>query len=110
MAYSVIADHTRTLTFAITDGCVPSNDGRGCVLRRIFRRAIRYGKQIFGAPPVHFCCCLCCICECCMLGFVFVSSMLLYVPVFFGVFVSITPRVSQAFSPLSQPSSLPMLT
>lgn len=48
-AYRVIADHIRTLTFAINDGALPGNDGRNNVLRRIIRRGIRYGRQILRA-------------------------------------------------------------
>src|SRR5262249_61277333 len=54
-AYRVIADHIRALTFAITDGAVPSNTKRGSVLRSILRRAERYGRQHLGTtkPFLH---------------------------------------------------------
>merc|ERR1711990_949308 len=45
MAYRVLADHARTLTIALADGGRPDNTGRGYVLRRILRRAIRYGHE-----------------------------------------------------------------
>jgi len=49
MAYRVVADHIRTLSFAINDGAAPGPNDRNYVVRRILRRAIRFGKQILGA-------------------------------------------------------------
>ncbi len=45
-AYHVVADHIRALTFSIGDGVLPSNEGRGYVIRRILRRAVRFGRKL----------------------------------------------------------------
>ncbi len=50
-AFRVIADHVRSLTISITDGVTPSNDGRGYVIRRVLRRAARFGRVLGSHEP-----------------------------------------------------------
>ncbi len=53
-AFKVVVDHIRTVAFAIGDGALPSNEGRGYVLRRLLRRAVRFAKTIGIEKPFMF--------------------------------------------------------
>ena len=53
-AYRVVADHVRTLVFAISDGAAPNNEGRGYVVRRVLRRGARYARKYFNSDIGSF--------------------------------------------------------
>jgi alanyl-tRNA synthetase len=53
-AYRVVADHVRTLTFAISDGAIPNNEGRGYVVRRVLRRGARFARKYLNVEIGNF--------------------------------------------------------
>lgn len=53
-AYRVVADHVRTLMFAISDGVIPNNEGRGYVIRRVLRRGARFARKYFQVDIGNF--------------------------------------------------------
>ena len=82
-AYRIVADHVRTLSFALSDGGVPNNVGRGYVLRRILRRGSRYVRKKFGAP----------------IGSFFSSLMPIIVETMVGKIYALLPALTYIFSP-----------
>ena len=54
VALKILADHARFAAFAVADGVIPSNEGRGYILRMIIRRAVRYGRQQLGLSDPQF--------------------------------------------------------
>ncbi|KAJ7733086.1 tRNA synthetases class II (A)-domain-containing protein [Mycena olivaceomarginata] len=81
-AYRVVADHVRTLTFALSDGGVPNNVGRGYVLRRILRRGARYARKKLGVT----------------IGSFFSSLMPVLVETMGDIFPEITKKEEESFS------------